>query len=238
MKVEIFIPCFNEEKNIPMLVFSWSKAVESAKGYEVLVTFIDNGSNDLTNTELNKSVDNSKNKGLKIITKEKNDGYGSGIMFGLIKSNSDLVGWAHADLQFNPLKVIENLNELVENLSNQDEILIIGERLNRAWIDATFTKGMSFFVWLFTRIKIQDINSQPKIFSNGLLTKLNKTPNDFNLDLHICLKAKKLNYRIVRIKLDYKDRIYESAKGGGTFYGKIKLSFSVLRYLFNKKSYV
>jgi polyisoprenyl-phosphate glycosyltransferase len=237
MKVEIFIPCFNEEKNIPMLVFSWSKAVESAKGYEVLVTFIDNGSNDLTNTELNKSVDNSKNKGLKIITKEKNDGYGSGIMFGLIKSNSDLVGWAHADLQFNPLKVIENLNELVENLSNQDEILIIGERLNRAWIDATFTKGMSFFVWLFTRIKIQDINSQPKIFSNGLLTKLNKTPNDFNLDLHICLKAKKLNYRIVRIKLDFKDRIYESAKGGGTFYGKIKLSFSVLRYLFNKKSY-
>jgi len=238
MKVEIFIPCFNEEKNIPMLVFSWSKAVESAKGYEVLVTFIDNGSNDLTNTELNKSVDNSKNKGLKIITKEKNDGYGSGIMFGLIKSNSDLVGWAHADLQFNPLKVIENLNELVENLSNQDEILIIGERLNRAWIDATFTKGMSFFVWLFTRVKIQDINSQPKIFSNGLLTKLNKTPNDFNLDLHICLKAKKLNYRIVRIKLDFKDRIYESAKGGGTFYGKIKLSFSVLRYLFNKKSYV
>lgn len=237
MKVEIFIPCFNEEKNIPMLVFSWSKAVESAKGYEVLVTFIDNGSDDLTNTELNRSVDNSKNKGLKIITKEKNDGYGSGIMFGLIKSNSDLVGWAHADLQFNPLKVIENLNELVENLSNQDEILIIGERLNRAWIDATFTKGMSFFVWLFTRIKIQDINSQPKIFSNGLLTKLNKTPNDFNLDLHICLKAKKLNYRIVRIKLDYKDRIYESAKGGGTFYGKIKLSFSVLRYLFNKKSY-
>ena len=238
MKVEIFIPCFNEEKNIPMLVFSWSKAVESAKGYEVLVTFIDNGSDDLTNTELNRSVDNSKNKGLKIITKEKNDGYGSGIMFGLIKSNSDLVGWAHADLQFNPLKVIENLNELVENLSNQDEILIIGERLNRAWIDATFTKGMSFFVWLFTRIKIQDINSQPKIFSNGLLTKINKTPNDFNLDLHICLKAKKLNYRIVRIKLDYKDRIYESAKGGGTFYGKIKLSFSVLRYLFNKKSYV
>ena len=135
------------------------------------------------------------------------------------------------------MKVIENLNELVENLSNQDEILIIGERLNRAWIDATFTKGMSFFVWLFTRIKIQDINSQPKIFSNGLLTKLNKTPNDFNLDLHICLKAKKLNYRIVRIKLDFKDRIYESAKGGGTFYGKIKLSFSVLRYLFNKKSY-
>ena len=110
MKVEIFIPCFNEEKNIPMLVFSWSKAVESAKGYEVLVTFIDNGSNDLTNTELNKRVDNSKNKGLKIITKEKNDGYGSGIMFGLIKSNSDLVGWAHADLQFNPLKVIEKLN--------------------------------------------------------------------------------------------------------------------------------
>ena len=237
MKVEIFIPCFNEEKNISLLVSSWSKVIDSAKGYKIFVTFIDNGSDDLTNNELSKNIDSLKNEGLRTITKDDNNGYGSGIMFGAKESNADLIGWAHADLQFEPLQIIENLNEIIENLSTYEDILIIGERLNRGLIDISFTKGMSCFVWLFTKIYIHDINSQPKIFSSGLLRNLNKSPNDFNLDLHICLKAIRLNYRIIRIKLNFKDRIFESAKGGGTIYGKIKLSFSVFKYLFNKNLY-
>jgi glycosyltransferase involved in cell wall biosynthesis len=48
VKVEIFIPCFNEEKNIPLLVSSWSEAIDKAEGYDIFVTFIDNGSIDLT----------------------------------------------------------------------------------------------------------------------------------------------------------------------------------------------
>ena len=39
------------------------------------------------------------------------------------------------------------------------------------------------------------------------------------------MKARKLNYKVKRIRLSFKDRIFESAKGGGTIYGKIKLTF-------------
>ncbi len=234
MKVEIFIPCFNEEKNIPLLVSSWSEVIDKAKGYNIFVTFIDNGSNDLTKNELSTSINASKNYKLRTVIKDNNNGYGSGIMFGVKESSADLVGWAHADLQFDPGRIIENLNNIIENLDKDGEILIVGERLNRSLIDIIFTKGMSFVVWLFSRIYIRDINSQPKIFSISLLENLNKLPSDFNLDLHIFLKARKLNYRIIRIKLSFKDRIFESAKGGGTIYGKIKLTFSVFKYLFDK----
>jgi glycosyltransferase involved in cell wall biosynthesis len=171
---------------------------------------------------------------LRILIKDHNDGYGSGIMFGVNESSADLVGWAHADLQFDPSQIVENLNYITKNLDKDEEILIVGERLNRSLVDVIFTKGMSLAVWLFTRIYIRDINSQPKIFSNSLLKKLYILPSDFNLDLHIFLKARKLSCRIIRIKLSFKDRVFESAKGGGTIYGKIKLTYSVLKYLFAK----
>ncbi len=237
MKVEIFIPCFNEEKNIPLLVSSWAKAINKSKGYNIFVTFIDNGSDDLTKNELMLNINDSKNSKLRTIIKKNNNGYGSGIMFGVNESSADLVGWAHADLQFDPHQIIENLNDIIKNLNKDEKILIVGERLNRSLIDIIFTKGMSIVVLLFSRIYIRDINSQPKIFSSSLLNNSNKLPNDFNLDLHIFLKARKLNYKVKRIRLSFKDRIFESAKGGGTIYGKIKLTFSVFKYLLNKNFY-
>jgi glycosyltransferase involved in cell wall biosynthesis len=237
LKVEIFIPCFNEEKNIALLVSSWANVINSTKGYRIFITFIDNGSDDLTNKELSKNIELSGCEELKKITKNENNGYGSGIMFGVRESNADLVGWAHADLQFNPSEVIENLNKIIEKTNGNKEILIIGERTNRGTVDVLFTKAMSIIVWLFTKIYLHDINSQPKIFSKTLIRQLNNTPDNFNLDLDICLKAKKLNYEILRINLNFKDRVFESAKGGGTLYGKFKLSLSVFNYLLNKNLY-
>tara|TARA_X000001036_G_scaffold435307_1_gene476308 strand:+ start:459 stop:1175 length:717 start_codon:yes stop_codon:yes gene_type:complete len=237
LKVEIFIPCYNEERNIALLVSSWSKAINLTENYNIFITFIDNGSEDLTNKELDKYVELSSCKEINKITKKTNKGYGSGIMFGVEKSDADLIGWAHADLQFEPKEIIEKLNEIFQKQNISKKILIIGERTNRSIVDVFFTKGMSIFVWLFTRTYLHDINSQPKIFSKTLLKNLHVTPDDFNLDLDICLKAMKLNYKIFRVKLSFKDRVFESAKGGGTLYGKVKLSLSVFKYLLNKNLY-
>lgn len=237
MKVEIFIPCYNEEKNIDMLVSSWSKAINLSQNYSMYVTFIDNGSDDLTDKELDKNIELSGLQELKKITKETNNGYGSGIMFGVRESDADLIGWAHADLQFNPGEVVEKLNKIIQEENTSKEILIIGERTNRGAFDLLFTKGMSFFVWVFTKVYLHDINSQPKIFSKTLTECLDNAPHDFNLDLDICLKAKRLNYKIFRINLNFKDRVFESAKGGGTLFGKLKLSLSVFKYLLNRNQY-
>ena len=111
MKVEIFVPCFNEEKNIDPLVDSWSKALKTAERYELFITFIDNGSSDSTNNKLKKRIGLFNERNFKILTKAENTGYGSGIMYGVIKSNADFVGWAHADLQFDPIEVVNKLNE-------------------------------------------------------------------------------------------------------------------------------
>ena len=52
--ITVFIPCFNEEKNIPKLVHSWNEAIESNKNISVL--FINNGSIDDTLSLLNSEI--------------------------------------------------------------------------------------------------------------------------------------------------------------------------------------
>lgn len=237
MKVEIFVPCFNEEKNINPLVDSWSKAIKTAEGYELFVTFIDNGSSDSTNNELNKSISSYNEKNFKTLTKAKNTGYGSGIMYGITKSNSNFVGWAHADLQFDSNEVVNKLNETFNKIDINQKILLVGSRRNRSIFDIFFTNFMSYIVWIFTKVYVADINGQPKLFNKDLLDQLNDPPDNFNLDLYLVLKASKLKYKILRMDISFKNRIFESAKGGGTFLGKIKLSLAVLKYLFNIKFY-
>ena len=141
------------------------------------------------------------------------------------------------DLQFDSIEVVNELNETFKKIGLNKNILLVGSRKNRSIFDRFFTNFMSYIVWIFTKVYVKDINGQPKLFNKDLLDELNKPPDNFNLDLYLVLKASKLKYKIVRMDINFKNRIFESAKGGGTFLGKIKLSLAVLKYLFNIKFY-
>ena len=75
-KVDVIIPCFNENKNIKRLVSSWSEAL-SAKS--ISVYFINNGSTDNTGMLLKKEIELSSSKNLNVLEIKKNIGYGHGI---------------------------------------------------------------------------------------------------------------------------------------------------------------
>tara|TARA_B100001564_G_C20240634_1_gene490330 strand:+ start:27 stop:326 length:300 start_codon:yes stop_codon:yes gene_type:complete len=86
------------------------------------------------------------------------------------------------------------------------------------------------------KVKISDVNAQPKIFHNNFLKLLKKYPEDFSLDLFILYKAKVNGYKIYEHPVDFKNRLYGEAKGGGTIIGKIKLIIRTLSYIINLKS--
>ena len=80
--------------------------------------------------------------------------------------------------------------------------------------------------------QIQDINGQPKMFKNNLVKKIIKFgPNDFSLDLFLLLLASKNDLIINEFPLKVKNRVNDKAKGGGSLYGKIKLTINTLRYI-------
>lgn len=225
--ITVFIPCFNEEKNIPKLVHSWNEAIESNKNISVL--FINNGSIDDTLNLLNSEIALTKNNRINYYNVVKNFGYGHGILEGINQVDSEHICWTHADLQFRAKDVTSIIDEYLNSHNNTE--VYKGQRNSRFFFDTIFTKLMSVIGLLLKGIYISDINAQPKIFSRVIFSKITDWPIDFSLDAHLLYEIKKKKYSIIKKEIDIMPRIHEEAKGGGTLRGKLKLSISTFKYL-------
>jgi glycosyltransferase involved in cell wall biosynthesis len=208
MKIDIIIPCYNEDKNVKKLVASWNEVINDNSNFYVY--FVENGSSD--NTKKN-------------------------LVYEIEKLNSDqlqIVCWTHADLQI-PSEDVEKI--IIDFINASDETIIYkGKREKRKILDQFFTIMMSFIGFLFTGLYINDINAQPKIASRYLLSNLEKYPDDFLFDAHFLYKSKYKNLDIVVKKSRFLQRTGNEAKGGGSLTGKFKLSLKTIRYfiLFKK----
>lgn len=219
INLSIIIPCFNEDKNIFFLFEKIEKLLENNSSVEIII--VDNGSTDYTHQKIISSKLFKKKK-INFLKIEKNIGYGHGIMTGVNIASGHFIGWCHADLQTEPIDI---LNAYIKNLNAiENELCVIkGLRKNRNFFDSMFTFGMSLFASIIFLKKINDINAQPKIFPKTFLNYLKDYPKDFSLDLYFLVMAKINDYKIINHDVMMKKRLYGQAKGGGSMKGKIKL---------------
>ena len=229
--LSIIIPSYNEKNNLKFLINKSNKLISKNKTLEIIL--VDNGSTDGSKNFLQFLKPPSTR--LKIVRVKKNIGYGYGIKHGLKHANGEIVSWTHADLQF-------DINDIVKFYQKNSirikfkKIIIKGLRKNRSVLDIFFTKGMSVLVNLIFNTNINDINAQPKMFKKKMIKKIiNYAPNDFSIDLFLLLLSSKNGYKIKEFPLTVSKRTKDKAKGGGSILGKIKLTFSTLRYIFSLK---
>ncbi len=218
-KLSIVIPSYNEDKNIIPLFEKIQNLLIKHPDLEVII--VNNGSTDNTKKNILNSDLYINNK-IKVLDIKENIGYGHGIMSGIKIASGDFVSWCHADLQTEPEDVYNAYTKYKARLINE-KIVIKGSRVNRNFFDNIFTFGMSVFASCIFQKIINDINAQPKIFSKSFIKYLNDYPYDFSLDLYLLIIAKIYNYKILNYKVTMKKRLYGEAKGGGTFFGKVKL---------------
>lgn len=230
-KLSIVIPCYNEEKNVDPLFKKIGELLNLDKDLEIII--VENGSTDNTKNNIFNSHLALEGK-IKIHQIEENIGYGHGIMSGVKIADSEFIGWCHADLQTEPRDVYDAYQKNLDSLKN-DRIVIKGLRKNRNFFDNFFTFCMSVIASIIFFRLINDINAQPKLFSKDFKNHLTDYPNDFSLDLYFLIIAKIKNYKIINHNVVLKTRLYDEAKGGGTFKGKIKLIKRTLLYMFKLK---
>jgi glycosyltransferase involved in cell wall biosynthesis len=229
MNVDIIIPCFNEDKNIKTLVNSWEEVL--SRNANFFVWFVDNGSTDSTNKNLMNCLSNINSENMKVLTIQKNKGYGNGIKYGISNSKNEIVCWTHADLQIPSVDVEQIINEHLKLKNNK--AVMKGTRINRNRLDQFFTFMMSVIGYLFTGQFIRDINAQPKIVSRKLLADIDNYPDDFLLDAHLLYKLKKQGISINSRNSHFLKREANNSKGGGSLLGKIKLSTKTIKYFLN-----
>ncbi|WGL60802.1 glycosyltransferase family 2 protein [Pigmentibacter sp. JX0631] len=194
MNLSIVIPCFNEEKAIPILL---EKYYNISLLIPLQLILVDNGSTDNTKGIIETKKLDPKFNFVTFLRIEKNVGYGHGIMFGIKHTKTDFIGFTHSDLQCDPDDILKAYNRILEIDPNDTKVLIKGRRIERRkeekWISAKLDSIASF---LFFR-KFHDINGQPKVFHRSLLDSYIYYPVDITFDVFVTYKTKQLGYQII-----------------------------------------
>ncbi len=232
MKLSIIVPCYNEVKNIPLILERFG---ESIHRNDVEVILVDNGSTDSTAAELKQLL--PEYKFARSVTVPVNQGYGYGIMQGLKAAEGEFIGWTHADMQTDPRDVLRALAiiEKKERKKRKEKIYVKGSRKGRSISDRIFTNGMSLFECILLKAQLYDINAQPNIFHKKFFEKWKNPPHDFSLDLYAFYMARRLGLEVIRFPVLFPERIHGVSKWNTGLRSKWKFIKRTVGYSINLK---
>lgn len=224
MKLSIVVPCYNEEKNIPLILGKFNEVI---KTNDVEVILVNNGSVDRSQEVFDKLV--PQYPFARVVKVEVNQGYGFGITSGLREAKGEFIGYTHADMQTDPADVLKAL-EIIEKQPDAKNCYVKGDRKGRAFMDQFFTMGMSLFETVYLGTKLWDINAQPNIFHRSFFENLENTPKDFSLDLFFLYMAKKKGIRLIRFNVVFPPRIHGESSWNTGFASKKKFIKRTLEF--------
>lgn len=202
MKLIVTIPCYNEEKNIPLILERFAKVLNRK---DVGLLLVNNGSKDNSEAVLKELI--PKYEFASTTKVEVNQGYGFGILHGLKNSQAEFLGWTHADMQTDPYDIIRAL-EILEQSKDPKNTYVKGRRRGRPFFDEFFTIGMGIFETIYLQAPLWDINAQPNVFHRSFFESWENPPYDFSLDLYALYMAKKKGLEIKRFDVRFPPRIH------------------------------
>jgi polyisoprenyl-phosphate glycosyltransferase len=223
MKFSVIIPCFNEEQFLLNLL---KMLLPLQVKYDLEYIFVENGSSDKSKDFFKKNIEN-KFTNVKVVYIDKNIGYGFGIQQGLKSAQGEYVGWFHADSQI-LVNELKKFFDAVLNSDDRKEVFLKAMRHKRSLSDFFFTVGQGLFSSMLFGKWLLDIAATPVIFTESLLTNIEKMPNDFSIDIFIHIEAIKKGFEIERINVDFNERKEGSSSWNVGIISKLKQSKKVI----------
>lgn len=233
--LSIVVPCYNEEKNIPLIVARFTEALEKYQGRaKIEIILVDNGSKDRSSGVMASEFAKSGRSEFKTVLVPVNQGYGFGILSGLKAATSDVLAWTHADMQTDPYDVFLAFDVFQKNLSKVSSpaaLMMKGRRIGRRFGDWAFTMGMSIISSVILGKLLFDINAQPKLFHKELYASLLDPPHDFSLDLYLVYTAKLRQIRVETIDVQFVPRIHGESKWAFSWKSRYRTILRTIRYI-------
>ncbi len=120
MKFSLIIPCYNEERNIPILIKKYKNYLKSKHNELILVN---NGSTDSTEKIFKTK---KKIKSIKTLKIKKNIGFGNGLKKGIGMAKGKYLISAHADLQVDPKDILKSI-KILNHQKKKETIFLLKE---------------------------------------------------------------------------------------------------------------
>ena len=222
--LSIIIPFYNEEKSITSLI---KESFALQKKYTFELICVNNGSTDNSAKIFNLLT--RRYPSLRVVTIQKNKGYGDGIMQGVRQAKGEVIAWTHADMQTSPRDVFMAFEQYKKY--NDPKRIVKGNRVKRPLSAVLFSLGMAMIASLLLKKRFFEINAQPKLFHRSFLRYLNHAPQDFSLDLYLLYQAKKHYYKISTIDVVFHKRMFGSSKWAYSLSSRWKTIVRTFRYM-------
>ncbi len=216
MRLSLVIPCYNEAKNLPLLV---ARLRETFVRDDIEAILVDNGSTDDSPAVLVALL--AAPSRIRSVRVEKNQGYGFGILSGLTAATGEIIGWTHADMQTDPADALRAL-EIYEASPRPEVLFVKGRRHGRPLSDVVFTVGMSMFETLLMRRRMWDINAQPTLFPRSFFATWREPPHDFSLDLYAYYQAMHHGLTVARFPVRFGERAHGSSHWNVNWQAKLR----------------
>lgn len=204
--LSIIIPAKNEEKSLNLLYGEIKTIlIKLNKTYEII--FVDDGSTDLTFSEMKKI--HTQDKRVRIIKLRGNFGKSIALQVGFDNAAGDIVFTIDADLQDNPKEIPSFLNKIEEGYD-----IVSGWKKKR--FDPSVTKVIpskiiNFLTRCLTGVQIHDTNCGFKAYRREVIANLNLYGELYRF---IPIIAAKQNYKVGEIVVEHRARKYGKTKFG------------------------
>ena len=222
MKLIVQIPCYNEEKTLPITVRSIPRKIESIDEVEILV--IDDGSTDNT-------VHVAREVGVDHIVKlTNNKGLAEGFMAGIdacLKLGADVIVNTDGDNQYYGTDIQKLIQPILEG---QAEMVIGDRNVNGIYYFSSVKKRLqSFGSWVVRQLSgtnIPDATSGFRAFSKDAALRMNVVSR-FTYTLETIIQAGKKNIALTHIPVRTNEKLRESRLFTG-MWGYVKRSMSTI----------
>lgn len=199
--ISAVIPAFNEAGNIAPLVRELNLVLgENCPDYEIIV--VDDGSSDQTPSILKKLQGEVRK--LRVITHERNQGYGKSLRDGFDAAAMDYIFYTDGDNQFD----IEELPKFAPLLGNADAVL--GYRIKRA--EGAFrhftSRSYNSLIRLLFGLRVRDIDCSFKLFPTEYIPRLELKSDKFFIDTELIIKMKNAGAGFAELGVTHKKRHY------------------------------
>lgn len=212
-KLNIIVPCYNEEKHISKLLQKLFQVIPNIKPFEVHCTIVNDCSTDNTLSELQTTIKGKSNT--QVVSHKKNQGKGAAILTGLNAIESDYILVQDGDLELDPFDIIEMCGEIIPGRIE----FVNGSRYMPGKIRPLYAYRRYYFNKSFTRlasilvdVRFTDLACGYKLVSTKLLKEIALKEKRFGIEAEMILKiARKKKNQIVEVPVNY----YPRNKGEG-----------------------
>lgn len=200
------LPAYNEADNIvDTLDAACAILPEFVAEYEIVV--VDDGSTDRTADLLREYHENEPR--VRMLTHQKNRGYGAAVTSGLRAARGDLVAFMDSDGQFTLLDLPRLLVQLKEN------DVVIGYRCPRAdpWPRRLNAWGWNRLVQALLGVRVRDLDCAFKIFRRPVIDALSLTAGGAGINAEIMAQCVRSGLKIAETPVLHYPRHHGASTG-------------------------